>query len=293
MKISYSTILMLASVFFVSSSWACFYYPNSFKGMTSEGTEDIFLYHDGVNANMIIRTTLQAKKFPAEVAWILPFPSLPSKYEEIKGPFFQELQDILPDREKFGSRGSKAGMLAAGGGGSIKVHESVTLGQYVIQPIEILKDDSAQELNAWLKKNRFKMAPHRNQKAYLKKGAALLAIRMQLNQSTATELVSHSLHITYPSDRLSVPLRFSHIGRTLDLNLYVFSNHEMKKDLNKFYLSRDTSASYENQRLHPFVDSLLLKQKGYITLYTAKKLNSKTKSLHKLTDDPFFLISEL
>jgi hypothetical protein len=291
MKLIISKTLLLSAIIYSSTALSCFYFPPSYKN-SIDGTQDVFLFHDGENAHMVIRATLQAKKFPTQVAWILPFPSLPSKYEEISGPVFEGLSDILQPIDQNAPRTKGAGTIGGRGAG-IKAHESITLDQYVIQPIEILKDNSTKELNAWLKKNNFKITAHSNQKAYLKKGAALLAIRMELNQPNANELVSHSLHITYRSDRLSVPLRFMHIGRTLDLNLYVFSQREMKKDLGQFYLSREASQSYENQRLKPFVDSLLLKQKGFITQYSGQRLNSKTKRLEKLQDDPFFLLTEL
>ena len=290
MKLFLSKVFLLGAIFFSSAALACFYFPPLYKGST-DGTQDVFLFHDGANAHMVIRTTLQAKKFSSRIAWVLPFPSLPSSYEEISGPIFGELSDILHPIDQSAPQSKGVGTI--GGGAGIKVHESVTLGQFVIQPIEILKNNSTKELNGWLKENNFQTTAHSSQKVYLKKGAALLAIRMELNQPTANELVSQSLHITYRSDRLSVPLRFMHIGRTLDLNLYVFSNREMQKNLGNFYLNRDASKSYENLRLQPFVDSLLLKQKGFITQYSGKRLNSKTKRLEKLPDDPFFLASEL
>lgn len=146
-------------------SHSCFYFDKAYKGKITEGQKDIFLFHDGENAHLVVQIILRSKKFPAEIAWILPFPTLPSKYEEMNGPFFFELRSFF--KTDTGHRKGSYGLGAAAGGGpkeGIKVHPTITEGQYTIQPIEILKDNSAKELNAWLKKNNFNSMPHENQK---------------------------------------------------------------------------------------------------------------------------------
>lgn len=289
-KYLFSLVLLSASI-----TCACFHYPGSFKNKMTEGRKSVFLFHDGENAHMVIQTTLRAKKFPSELAWVLPFPSLPNKYEEINGPFFQELQSILPRKMMLGQKGLPASAFGdgRGGGGGIKVHETVVFDQYKIQPIEILKDNSAAEFNSWLKKNKFNPMPFENQKYYLKKGAVFLAIRMQLNNPTATELTARPLHIVYKSDRVSVPLKFTHDARTFDLELYVFSKKELNVDLSRTYLKKQDSVAYRNERLHPFVDSIVGKKEGYISRYEGEELNTKEKSLKDLKDDPLFLADDL
>lgn len=278
--------MIIAVLLSASSGWGCFLFPRNYKINTVKESEDIFFSHDGENAHMVIRTTLRAEKLPKEIAWVLPISSLPSKYEEIAGPFFNEVNYLFPDT----TRGLEKGY---GGGGvgaklkrpGIKIHETVTSEQYVIQPIEILKDNSTDELNAWLTKNKFKQINSKISKAYFKKGSAFLAIRMQMNKPGA-ELVSHSLHITYKTDQLSVPVNFSPTGTNLDLNIYVFSHNELKKEFKNISIDRVPSVAYENKGLNPFVDDIIGKQKGFVTLYKANDLSSKS-------EDPMFLASEL
>jgi hypothetical protein len=277
--------------FLGASAHGCYFYPPGKKFSVVDGTEDVFLFHDKVNAHLVVRTTLRAKKFPANFAWVLPLPSLPSKYEEIDGPFFQELSRLLPNQKEEGIKGQFGRPIESPAGSrskAIQVHESVAMGQFVIQPIEILKDNSSAELNQWLKNNHFASSFHKNQGDYLKKGAAFLAIRVQMNSPSATELVSRPLHIVYKSEHLSFPLRYNHVGRTFDLNVYIFSEQELKKDLKSYYLERDFAAAYDNKRELPFVDAIIGNHKGFLTRYAGEKLNSNKKKLTELKEDPIF-----
>jgi hypothetical protein len=278
-------LLMLPTI-----SDACLHFPVNYKGNLREGLQEAFLFHDGGNAHLVIRTNLNADQFPKEIAWVLPFPSLPSAYEEINGPFFERIMGLMRnvnDGMKFGE--ARGGGVAKGAKSAtnIKVHQLVEAGSYQIQPIEILNDQASQELTDWLKKNKFNPMPANLQKPYLKKGAAFLAIRMQMDHPGG-ELRSKSLHVTYKADNLSLPIRFTHEKRTFDLDLYVFADKEIKKDLSQFHLNWVDSAAYENKGLMPFVDAVIGKRNGVFSLYQARGLNTPTKKLSKLSADPSF-----
>jgi hypothetical protein len=286
----YISISLLAVIFPISLTWACM--GGRFNsGPIAEGTKDVFVFHDGKKAHMVIQTSLSAKKFPPEIVWVLPFPSLPTKYEEIDGPIFEELD------HDFVKRGSALGARGGGpesfGGSGVKVHKTVSLGQYRIQPIEILKDNSDKELNDWLVKNKFNPIPTAGKENYLKKGSVFLAIRMKLNEPNGIDLVSRPLHVVYSADRVVAPMRFFvHNGATFDMNLYVFSKKEMKKDLSSVFLQNEGSVPYKTGGHVPFVDSLLGKNEGYITKYYGQNINGPTKKVGNLTDDPGFSKAE-
>lgn len=283
---------LLTATLISSTAFSCFHFPKNYVGALTEGRKEIVLFHDGKNAHMVIRTTLTSNKFPKEIAWVLPFPSLPSKYEEIDGPFFEELNRILPDNN-LGEGSFGEGRVALYKSSGIKVHDAVVLGHYVIQPIEILKEGSGKELNAWLQKNKFTGMPYDNQKYYLRKGAAFLAIRMKMNRPASNTITSKPLHIVYVADKLTAPIKFTHDKRTFSLDLYIFSKKELKKDLTEQYLKPEPSARYKNEGNYPFVDSLIGQMDGYLTRYKADSLNTEGRSLMKLKEDPSFLVSEL
>lgn len=278
----------------ISIASACLHYPKSYKSQLTEGMQEFFLFHDGKSAHMILRTELSANKFPKEIAWVLPFPSLPSKYEEVDGPLFQELSALFESRATDRGFGSK-GMPATEGIGSnsIKVHEKVVVGNYQIQPIEILSDKGGQELNNWLTKNKFNPMPQDKQTRYLHKGAAFLAIRMEMNRPDAETFLSKPLHVTYPSDTLAVPMLFTHEGRKFDMDIYVYSQKEMKLELGKLYFDRRETVPYKRKRLKPIMENLIGDNPGWITRYSARELNSKEKPLKALKQDPSFALTLL
>lgn len=277
-----------------SQALACFHYSNSFTGKLEEGRKEVFLFHDGKDAHMVIRTSLSADKFPKEIAWVLPIPSVPLKIEEIDGPIFEELNGLFPQKSSLG--GSFAGGtdgIMKGRGSSIKVHETVTLSQFVIQPIEILKDGSAAEFNEWLTKNKFNPMPVENQKYYLKKGAVFLAIRMSMNRPDLATIKSRPLHIVYRADQVSVPIKFSHDSRVFGMDLYVWSKNPLKKEFNGNYVRKEIAVPYKNEHLHPMMDNRIGPGAGFITRYVSENLNGPGRSLKELSEDPTFMKADL
>lgn len=282
-------------MFVSSQSIACLHYSDSDKIKITEGLQEFFVYHDGKNGHMILRTQLSAKKFPQEIAWVLPFPSLPSSYQEVDGPLFQELSHLFPQNLSNDGmqKGRGAPALESSGGAGIRVHDKVQVGGFQIQPIEILKESGGEELNGWLAKNKFNSMPADKQKRYLKKGAAFLAIRMNMNKPSETDLLSRPLHVTYPTDRIAIPMLFTHDERTFDMDIYVFSKKELKKDFKKLYLDKIAFVPYKRERLRPMIENLIGDQEGFITKYSGKEMNSGTKKLSLLKEDPVFSKSDL
>lgn len=273
---------------------ACLHFDANYRGKLIENKQQIFAFHDGSNAHYVVRTVLQTSRFPREIAWVLPFSALPSKYQEVNGPFFEEL---FPLTARTGSGyGGSEGLGARKGGteSGIKVHQKVEVGSYLIQPIEITKDGSGQELNQWLRKNKFNPMPMKLQEYYLKKGAAFLAIRMKMSHPSEGSLVSKPLHIVVPAKALSIPIKFTHEERVFDLELYVFSEKELTKDLSTYYLTKKENMAYSAKKgLKPFVDDILSNKSGFITKYLGQGLNGSGGKLALLANDPSFEVSDL
>lgn len=286
-------LVITAFVFLSQSALACLHFPNTYQSRLQEGLQEVFMFHDGKNAHMVVRTNLEAKKFPTEVAWVIPFPSLPSKYEEMNGVFFREVKSYFADADDAVKGLGKGRFMGGNGGEGFKVHDTVVLDSYKIQPIEILNEGAGNEFNAWLKTNKFNPMPLKNQKYYLKKGAVFLAIRMSLDKPNTENLSSKPLHVVYSDDKLSMPMKFTHDTREFDLDLYVFSKKKLDKDLSAMYLKQKGTVLYENKRNTPFLDSLIGKQKGYISKYEGYGLNKNGQLINKLATDPEFTIKDL
>lgn len=303
-----------------SISYCCFHFPVEYKESLTEGKKEAFVFHDGQYAHLIIRTNMTANVFPNELAWVLPFPSLPVKYEEVDGRFFKELYGLIPEGFRKGDRAGFGRSDKQKEGLGFKVHESVVVGGYQIQPIEILKEKSGQEFNTWLSKNKFNEMPNGNQKYYLKKGAVFLAIRM--NTKGLANISIKPLHIVYPSDHVSVPIKFTHDSRTFDLDLYVFAKSPMEPNYRELLKKKSgDEQAYKNPipriaDLYPSIEKahllyegfveypsvkndmtnvkkILGSVSGYITKFSSKNVNGVNNSVKLLKDDPFFTLDQL
>lgn len=234
--------VLIAAAIAPAIALACIHPPSGYKGATvSEREKLAFLFHDGVNTHLVLRTVLAAKGgLPEMMAWVVPLPSLPSKYEETSAELFEELRALIPrndPRMEVPKSAPTAAIKAevAKAAPQILVHEKQVVGSYQIQPIEILAESAGGELNAWLTKNGFSGVPPENQKHYLKKGAVFLALRVDGLKGAESEL--KPLHIVYRGDRLQLPLKFSTHSGVFDVRLYALTEQApSRKALEEFGL---------------------------------------------------------
>lgn len=78
------------------------YGRSRYSGTIEDIRREVFLFHDGTHAHMVIRATLNAKKFPKDLTWNLRLPAKPLKIEEIDGPLFEELKGLFPSELRIG-----------------------------------------------------------------------------------------------------------------------------------------------------------------------------------------------
>lgn len=283
---------MIAGVIFWGFVWmfsagnqaaACVHYDDAYPYVLKEGTKYAFLFHDGTNAHLVVRTEVEAVegKLPANLALVMPFPSLPSKYEEVSPEIFTDLGKIATPLEPRGSPVLGAPSPVRQG---IIVHEKKIVGNYQIQPIEIRSKGAGNEFNDWLKAHHFNPMPIGLQKDYLRPGAVFLAIQMKLD---GTQAQLKPLHITYRSEVLSFPMKFTHATRTYDLDLFILSKDRIEpKTASSYYLQWAGYGSGGDAG--PALKALLGKTTGMITYFQGRSLNQPGKMLAKLPADPKF-----
>ncbi len=160
------------------SSVACLYFREGFdRKLFEEKAREVLMYHDGKLAHMIVKSSYQGK-LPDEMAWVLPLPSKPLKFEESDPEFFSELVRLGQASDSSGGSKSRGGLQKGGDmAKGIRVHEDVRLDGYKITPIEILSSDSGKILNNYLASKKFLGMPEDIQKPYLKKGAYFLVVQ--------------------------------------------------------------------------------------------------------------------
>ena len=270
---------------------ACVHTPRTYKGTVTEKTEEALLFHDGVNAHLIIRTNLQASSgsLPETMAWVIPLPSLPSHYEEADPALFPELFQVVEAANADHERGisalkqmpQKSGTPPAG----ILVHPMQVVGSYQVQPIEVLDPKSAGgELNHWLLANGFGTVSQQHQHYYLRKGAVFLALRIHGLRGGFSEI--KPLHIVYKSETLSLPLKFANNFGTFSVDLYAFTPHALDSGL----LSTDNLSGATSVEIKSAADAPLLwrlaGRRGFLTRYEGYGFNGSGMAVRSLKTDP-------
>jgi uncharacterized protein DUF2330 len=274
------------------AAFACIHPPAGFPGRVTEREKLAFLFHDGTNAHLVIRTTLASDSgLPERMAWVIPVPALPSKYEEAPAELFSELARLIPrvrQRPKPMPANAKAAPMAKAKAPAIRIHETQVVGSYTIQPVEILSESAGGELNAWLRKNGFDPVPPENQKFYLKRGAVFLALRVDGLKGSESGL--KPLHIVYRDDRMRLPLKFSSHSGVFDVRLYALTEQPPSRKALEDYGLRVSDASYKiNEGLAeraPAVAKLVGASAGYVTEFTGERYNLG-RPVTELSEDPW------
>jgi len=285
------------------SAVGCLYFAPSYKQTVTENLREFFVFHDEKNVHVILQTHLQASgKLPERLAWVIPFPSLPLKYEETDAKVFEELYGILGID---GSLGMRSGGLSRNKhpkpGSAVKAHATQVVGNYKVHPLEIVSDVNPQMtasvLDSWLKQKNFITIPFDLQKPYIKKGATFLAIEMTPNGNTAD---TKPLHITFEKtgSQFSVPLRMTHDTRVFDIRIYTFGFKKAWKDNDPFWSMHFGDAfnqlsypqpSFEWHQHNKHITRLIRTQNGEIHAYTLQAFNAEGKlRARQLPSDPTF-----
>jgi hypothetical protein len=273
---------------------ACLHPPLSYKDVVTEKTKQALVFHDGKNAHLIIKTEIASEgDLPTTVAWVIPLPSLPVSYKEEQADLFEKLFEMTPSPMAGGPPpGAAMPPPLMGGPGGIRVHASHTVGNYQVQPIEILSEASGVELNSWLERSGFGAVPLENQKYYLKKGAVFLALKLKGLSGSHSKI--KPLHIVYPSDHLSVPLKFSSHSGAFDLILYTWSQEPMKvvpESGNSYMYVAGSNQFKASSEL--ILWQLFGSGTGYLTRFASGKFNSPGWEVADMKADPSIDLARL
>lgn len=293
---AFSRLAVAASVAQLAAAptaYACMHFGKDYEGKITEGAKVAFLFHDGKNAHLVLKTELTAEKgkLPPELAWVVPLPSKPSKYEEVDPAIFDELKALTAppvEKAKRSKSASKGDVVMSSS--LVMEHPTEIVGDYQIQPVEITGDGAAAAapFNAWLEKNRFNAMPVETQKHYLKRGAVFLAIRAKPKSETMS---FKPLHLVYADDDLSFPVKLTHDSRTFDVVLYTLTSEKPKDGaLERSFLEAKGGHATLPAALtarHPKLKALLGKAaRGVLTRFDGDAMNGPGKKLAELTADP-------
>ena len=214
----------------------CCMVPASYKGTISQSGQEGILFHKGDREELILRINyqIQGDTKPDRFAWVITVPEEPDRYGVADGELFEDMFDwaekamfrkpLLPT--KSAPRALKADSEKAGG---VELGKRVQVGPYDIQPVRARGADALGALNAWLKKNGFPTEDPGHMKYFIDKEFTFLAIKINPPKGEKTVRAGgdvEPLHLSFKSEKVYYPLRFSSRQGVFDLNLYVFTEEE-------------------------------------------------------------------
>ncbi|QDU92993.1 DUF2330 domain-containing protein [Lignipirellula cremea] len=201
----------------------------------ANGREDLILSID-VNLN-------GSEKPVTELGWVITIPSVPEQYSADVDPKIfdqaqaahllaarvQSLREVVPAANNLPRSYSYGG--GASGGGyrpkpSIEV-QRFDAGPYAIHQIRTVGKNAVEELNQWFKTHHFAPVTADHMQFFIDRQFTFVCVKV-VPQKGADALQSQlklpPLRITFPTDRLYYPLKFSSNQGVFNLQAYAFTD---------------------------------------------------------------------
>jgi hypothetical protein len=221
---------------FLTGANACCMVPRSYKGTISQSAQEGILFHKGDREELILRINYQLKGegAPDRFAWVITVPNEPDRYAVADGELFREMfhwaEDAMfvkPRSFGFGAKSDKALAVPGSIPQGIELGKRVQVGPYDIQPVRALGAEALGALNEWLKNNGFPTEDPKHMAYFVENNFTFLAIKISPPKGEKTVRLNgevEPLHLSFKSDKVYYPLRFSSRQGVFDLNLYVFTD---------------------------------------------------------------------
>ncbi len=217
--------------------------PRTYKGTISQSAQEAVLFHAGDREELILRINykLKGEGTPDRFAWVITVPNEPDRYAVADGKLFEEMfdwaqEEMFKKRRSFGLL-PKADAVANG----IELGKRVQVGPYDIQPVRALGAEALGALNAWLKKNGFPTEDPAHMKYFVDNKFTFLAIK--ISPPKGEKVVKpggevNPLHLSFKSEKVYYPLRFSSRQGVFDVNLYLFTDRDFDHRQSKGVLEK-------------------------------------------------------
>ncbi|MEM6956310.1 MAG: DUF2330 domain-containing protein [Myxococcota bacterium] len=181
--------------------------------ISQSGQHGLILFKDGVEHLVLGVDARLEDTTPDKLAWVVPVPNVPDKYETVEGPLFQELHRWVRLEETSGLR-----VADVGGGAArdpLRVLRATRAGPYLIQPIQGKGPAAAAAMNGWMTREGFQPIPDETLRYYIERNWTFLAVRVVPNDEGFSQREGlPPLHMAFAAERPVYPLKLStHMGR--------------------------------------------------------------------------------
>jgi len=229
-------------------AFACLHMPADFAGSVEQSAQGgIVIWNDGheeliLKNDFVIRAESGAA-MPSSLAWVIPVPNEPTRYGVESPDLFESMFNLWEaeaerwrDRtgkvvheevsKGWGARNSPADSVDTDSVEGIELLEKHQVGAYEIQPIRTTGPESGPALNAWLTESGFSEVPAANMAYYVERDWVWLAVKVNAakNESSLSATGQlEPLRISFPSEQIVYPLKFSSHQGTFDVALWVIT----------------------------------------------------------------------
>lgn len=200
-----------------SSARACVHAAHAAATPVTQKGQRILVVHDGKAQTTVVQIDYEVGKGLADLAMVLPVPSVPTRYETGDPKLFAALEAWVPlERQEPQPRARAAGskaLLAAVEPPAIELLAPVKTGPYTIQPIKARGSAGAKAVNTWLTDNSYAPIPDEALGYYIDQEWAFLAVKTSpADGELAKTGALPPLSFSFPSDRIVVPLKLEAQG---------------------------------------------------------------------------------
>ncbi len=229
---------------------ACMHALRAATGVTVQQSEQtaLIVYNDG-QQELVIRPALAAEGALTGLAWVIPVPSVPSKYAVADTRLFDAVDQLAglvevvnPPQKKGGMRTRGSAPAAAAGVSPLVVLPTAKAGPFEIHPLQAVGAEGAKQLNAWMTENGFAELAQDELAYYSGRGWTFLAVKVAaVKRGSLSAGRLPPLHLSFASERIVYPLKLSANQGRFDLRLFIVGRAQpegLSESVEKFKFTR-------------------------------------------------------
>lgn len=219
----------------------CCMVPATYKGTISQSAQEAVIFHADGREELILKISykIDGNGLPEHFAWVITVPNEPDHYEIADAALFEEVFSWADQLTTVPSRGDSKGPKEDSQG--LDFGKLVKVGPYEIQPVRALGLEALKGLNDWLTKNGFPAEDVDHMKYFVENKFTFLAIKISPPDGKKNVEASGGippLHLSFKSESIYYPLRFSSRQGVFDVNLYVLTRKPFDYDKSSDSLKR-------------------------------------------------------
>lgn len=251
----------LGTALAAGAAYACCMMPRSYAGTISQSLQEALIFHAegredlvlGIHYHITPKNAGADAALPASFAWIVTLPAEPDAYAIADAVVFREAFDLF-ERKRPRQPGPPATPPPAAGARpaepGLEFGKRVQVGAYDIQPVRALGKEALGALNAWLDANGFPTEDEKHMAYFVENKFTFLCIKLSKQKDAAGVAMAgglEPLHMSFKSEKIYYPLRFSSRQGVFDVMAHVFSDKPLDGKACEPYVKRLNADAWDAQ----------------------------------------------